>query len=80
MSVDTAVIFREDAQKFQTIVAEDEAAFVLGLKPRHTYQIEIDDEEMAEGKTDSGGILELKLPRKVQTGVPYSRNTRDNRK
>ena len=32
-------------------------------------EIEIDDEEMAEGKTDSGGILELKLPRKVQTGV-----------
>ena len=52
-----------------TIVAEDEAAFILGLKPRTKYQIEIDDQEMAEGKTDSGGILELKLPRKVQTGV-----------
>lgn len=70
MSVDTAVIFfGKNAHKFQTIVAEEEAAFVLGLKPRSMYQIEIDDEEMAEGKTDSGGILELKLPRKVQTGV-----------
>ena len=45
------------------------AAFVLGLKPRTTYQIEVDDQEMAEGNTDSGGILELKLPRKMQTGV-----------
>jgi hypothetical protein len=70
MSVDTAVIFfGKNAQKFQTIVAEDEAAFVLGLKPRTTYQIEVDDQEMAEGNTDSGGILELKLPRKMQTGV-----------
>jgi hypothetical protein len=70
MSVDTAVIFfGKTAQRFQTIVSEEEAAFVLGLRPKSTYQIEIDDEEMAEGKTDSGGILELKLPQKVQTGV-----------
>jgi hypothetical protein len=70
MSVDTAVIFfGKTAQRFQTIVTEEEAAFVLGLKPKSTYQIEIDDEEMTEGKTDSGGILELKLPHKVQTGV-----------
>jgi len=42
---------------------------VLGLKPRRTYQIEVDDEEMTEKKTDGGGILEMKLPHKVQIGV-----------
>jgi hypothetical protein len=70
MSLDTAVVFfGKNAQKFQTILNEDEEVFVLGLKPRHLYQIEVDDEEMTEGKTDPGGILELKLPHKVQIGV-----------
>jgi hypothetical protein len=70
MSLDTAVVFfGKNAQKFQTILNEDEEVFVLGLKPRRTYQIEVDDEELAEGDTDAGGILELKLPHKVQTGV-----------
>ncbi len=70
MSLDTAVVlFGKNAQKFQTILNEEEEVFVLGLKPRRTYQIEVDDEEMTEGSTDSGGILELKLPHKVQIGV-----------
>jgi hypothetical protein len=70
MSLDTAVVyFGKNAQKFQTILNEDEEVFVLGMKPRRAYQIEVDDEEMTEAKTDAGGILELKLPHKVQIGV-----------
>jgi hypothetical protein len=70
MSLDTAVVFfGKNAQKFQTILNEEEEVFVLGLKPRRMYQIEVDDEEMSEGDTDAGGILELKLPHKVQIGV-----------
>ena len=70
MSLDTAVVFfGKNAQKFQTILNEDEEVFVLGLTPRRVYQIEVDDEEMTEGDTDAGGILELKLPHKVQIGV-----------
>jgi len=70
MSLDTAVVFfGKNAQKFQTILDQDEEVFVLGLKPRRTYQIEVDDEEMTEKKTDGGGILEMKLPHKVQIGV-----------
>ena len=70
MSLDTAVVyFGKNAQKFQTILNEDEEVFILGLKPKRTYQIEVDDEEMSEAKTDVGGILELKLPHKVQIGV-----------
>lgn len=70
MSLDTAVVlFGRKAEKFQIILNEDEEVFVVGLKPRHTYQIEVDDEEMTEARTDIGGILELKLPHKVQIGV-----------
>ena len=70
MSLDTAVVlFGKTAQKFQTILNEDEEVFVLGLQPRRTYQVEVDDEEMTEGDSDAGGILELKLPHKVQIGV-----------
>jgi hypothetical protein len=70
MSLDTAVVFfGKNAQKFQTMIQEDEQVFVLGLRPRRTYDIEVDDEEMAESETDAGGILPLKLPQKVQIGV-----------
>src|SRR5438094_358712 len=66
MSLDTTVVFfGKNAKKFQTILNEDEEVFVLGLTPRRTYQVEVDDEEMIEGDTDTGGILELKLPHKV---------------
>jgi hypothetical protein len=70
MSLDTAVVYYgKNALKFQTMLKEDEDVFVLGLRPRRTYQIEVDDEELAEGDTDVGGILALRLPHKVQVGV-----------
>ena len=70
LSLDTAVIlFGKNVQKFRTALDGDEEAFVLGLKPHRTYQIEVDDEEMIEGKTDAGGILPLKLPHEVEIGV-----------
>jgi hypothetical protein len=70
MSLDTAVVFfGKNAQKFKTILDQDEQAFVLGLKPHRSYQIEADDEEMTEMTTDAGGILELKVPHQVQIGV-----------
>ena len=43
--------------------------FILGLQPRHTYQVEIDDEEVFETETDRGGILELDMPRGKPVGV-----------
>ncbi len=33
--------------------------FILGLKPRQRYDVEVDDEEMREERTDAGGILRL---------------------
>ncbi|SRR6185436_16823923 len=70
IALDAAVVFfGKNAQKFQTMLQEDEEVFVLGLHPRRVYQIEVDDEELTEDETDRGGILQLKLPHKVQIGV-----------
>jgi hypothetical protein len=41
---------------------ETTAAFVLGLEPSRAYDIEVDDEELREEKTDRGGILALSFP------------------
>jgi hypothetical protein len=41
----------------------------VGLEPRRTYQVEIDDEEMYEVAADRGGILELDMPRGKDVGV-----------
>ena len=43
--------------------------FLLGLEPGHTYQVEIDDEEIFEAETDRGGILELDMQRGKPVGV-----------
>ena len=45
---------------------DEEPVFVIGLQPRHTYIVEVDDEEMMEASADVGGILEL-------DGVPHGR-------
>ncbi len=37
----------------------EEVAFVVGLKPDASYEVEVDGEEMFEARSDSGGILEL---------------------
>ena len=49
---------------------EEQAVFVVGLEPHRTYTVEVDDEEMFESSTDSGGILVLlDVPRGRQVGV-----------
>ena len=49
--------------------ASTEATFVLGLKPRSDYDVEVDDEELAEGETDPGGTLVIALPPDTEAGV-----------
>lgn len=44
-------------------------AFFLGLKPRATYELEIDDQEMRDGETDSAGTIEVELPPETTAGV-----------
>lgn len=38
---------------------DEQPVFVIGLQSRHTYTVEVDDEEMMEASADVGGILEL---------------------
>jgi hypothetical protein len=57
------------AQKFKITLQEGETVFVVALKPKQRYEIEVDDEEMREESTDGGGILSLQLPAKVAVGV-----------
>ncbi len=42
--------------------ADGEALFVLGLTPKTAYDVEIDNDELAEYETDSGGTLVISLP------------------
>jgi len=57
---------KDNMQRFQ---ASTEATFILGLAPHSVYDVEIDDEELAEQETDVGGTLVIALPPDVQAGV-----------
>jgi len=48
----------------------------VGLEPRRAYQVEIDGEEMFEGVTDPGGIMELDLPHGREVGCGFGRRRR----
>ena len=43
--------------------------FVIGLRPEHNYDVEVEDEEMIELKTDHSGTLRSRLPRDQETGI-----------
>ncbi len=49
--------------------AATEVTVVLGLSPRSSYDVEIDDEELAEGDTDAGGTLVVAIPPDTEAGV-----------
>jgi hypothetical protein len=66
---EAVVCFGPSARKFRLTPDEEEAVFIVGLEPRRTYQVEIDDEEMFEAVTDPGGILELDPPHGKEVGV-----------
>jgi len=60
------VCFGHTTRKFQVTLDEEQAVFVVGLEPRRTYAVEVDDEEMFEAASDTGGILAL-------TEIPHGR-------
>jgi len=65
------ILFAAYTQKLKVAVEGDEPVFVVGLKPRQNYLIEVDDEELVEASSDAGGILALDLPHKAETGVRW---------
>jgi hypothetical protein len=54
---DAAVVFSQNPSRFTIDNLETKLIFIIGLKPNQGYDVEVDDEEMREEKTDSGGIL-----------------------
>jgi hypothetical protein len=51
---------------------EEQAVYIVGLEPHHTYQVEVDDEEMQETEADAGGIVELlDVPRGYELGIRF---------
>ncbi len=54
---DATLFFGRDTHRFKLPAKEIVDAFVVGLEPGRAYQVEIDDEEMWEAKSDPGGIL-----------------------
>jgi hypothetical protein len=66
------ILFGAHTQKFTVAAAGKEPVFVVGLKPRQNYLIEVDDEELSEEQTDPGGILALDVPHDTEVGVRLS--------
>ena len=60
----------KDATRFK---ADAEAVFVLNLTPRAHYDVEIDDQELREEETDTGGTLVIALPEGIATGIRVKR-------
>ena len=49
--------------------SDAEAVFILKLAPRARYLVEIDDQELREEETDSGGTLVLAIPEGIEAGI-----------
>jgi hypothetical protein len=72
------VIFAKPATRFETgwwirpdedTKAVEQVAFVVGLQPSTTYDVEVDGEEMDDYDTDTSGILELHFAPGHKAGV-----------
>ena len=63
------ILFGAHTQKFKVAVEGNQPVFVVGLKPRQNYLIEVDDEELSEEQSDPGGILALDMPHNTEVGV-----------
>jgi hypothetical protein len=65
----TAIVAGTPAMRWKLKADHPQDWFIVRLKPSQTYEIEVDDEEMAEVTTDRGGILALNFGRREDVGV-----------
>ena len=65
---DTVVIPASNPLRFSP-ATEVNRVFLIGLPPLRAYDVEVDDEEMREEKTDRGGILKLDFPGGLRGGL-----------
>lgn len=66
---DAIVMVGEERMKFTLNLANPTKYFLLALKPDTKYDLEVDDEELVEVKTDNGGILALTFPASAGVGA-----------
>lgn len=64
-----AVCFARTSRKFRVTVEAGGAVYLVGLNPGHTYQVEVDDEEMYEADSDRAGILAVEVPAGKEVGL-----------
>ncbi len=57
--------------RFQVACERATSYYLVGLKPFTPYEVEVDDEEIVEEKTDRGGILRLEFPEGRKAGVRW---------
>lgn len=55
--------------QFELAGQDREAWYIVGLKPNAVYDVEVDDMEMEEARTDAGGILSLEFVKPAKAGV-----------
>jgi len=55
--------------QFEVDEEEPGTLFLMGLEPKTAFDIEVDDEEMAEGWSDAGGVLAIQFPSAIKAGV-----------
>ncbi|MGA3019881.1 MAG: hypothetical protein ABSF62_22405 [Bryobacteraceae bacterium] len=64
-----AVCFARTSRKFRVTVDPGGAVYLVGLVPGHTYEVEVDDEEMYEADSDRAGILAVEVPAGKEVGL-----------
>jgi hypothetical protein len=57
------------SSKFAIQTDEPTTYYFIGLKPNTRYEMEVDDEETRELKSDLGGVLPVRFPQKRTAGV-----------
>jgi hypothetical protein len=73
IGMEQAVIcLAQTARKFRIKLDEETAVFVVGLEPRRSYLVEVDDEEVFEAAADPGGIIAVEAPRGKDVGIRIS--------
>ncbi len=52
------------SSKFKAGLEEPSRYYLIGLKPKTRYEIEVEDEDLREVRSDQGGVVELTFPAK----------------
>lgn len=73
VNIGDAMLVSADGKESMRFRATTEAVFVLNLAARAVYDVEVDDQELWEVGTDTGGTLVLSFPEGIDAGVRIRR-------